>query len=59
MHKAIASDADSPGFEPRRGLLFFLFYLKGLCHGFLASLLTAKIYICAAGKARQIMAYFC
>ena len=38
---------------------FFLIYLKGLCHGFLASLLTAKIYICVAGKVRQIMAHFC
>ena len=31
--------------------------LKGFCHGFSASLLTAKIYICFAGKATQIMAY--
>ena len=43
------------------GLLFFFFliYLKGLCHGFLASLLTAKIYVCVAGKVRQIMTHFC
>ena len=38
--------------------LFLKIYLKGLCHGLLASLLTAKISICFAGKARQIMAYF-
>ena len=32
--------------------------LKGLCHRFLASLRTAKIFICVTGNL-QIMAYFC
>ena len=63
LYKAIASEAIALGFEPRRNLFFFFFFfnllIKGLCHGFLASLLTAKIYICVAGTARQTMTYFC
>ena len=38
--------------------LSYVHGLKGLCHGLLAYLCTAKIYICVTGNL-QIMAYFC
>ena len=47
----------TPGFEPRRSLLFFFFFFLIFLRAL--SRIFCKIYICVAGKARQIMAYFC
>ena len=74
LYKASASDAVGPGFKPLLGpfflLLFFfylffiiiyLIYLRGSVMDFWHLFEQPKymIYICVAGKARQIMAYFC